>query len=337
MSSQASQSNSLLSPSHDDRDSSSTPQVRCENHPPVSIILCTLGVRASLDRCLESLLAQNCARSEIILVLNAPMDSAFATALARYPLTFLNEPRRGVCVARNRAIPTARGEILAFVDDDVVAHSNWLHELLQGFEDPQVACVTGRVVPTGPIAFTRDRTERFYYGERALSSWSLLPSDPDCYSKALGDPAGFGCNMAFRKDFLDTWVKFPEDLGAGSLVGGADEFYMFLQVLRHGFRLQHTPSAVVTHHFEKDLTDQKVRTRQLYAGSSAFATKLWVEEKGIRMALLKWGWAAAKRRLSRFKARKRLSSEPQELLTSKEKIVAYLRGPLIYWKSRRAK
>jgi cellulose synthase/poly-beta-1,6-N-acetylglucosamine synthase-like glycosyltransferase len=256
--------------------------------------------------------------------------------MAKFPIRLLNEPRRGVCIARNRAIPLSKGKILAFVDDDVVAHSNWLHELLKGFSDPTVGCVTGRVVPEGPVPLPEERIARYYSSERAMSFWSLTASDPNSYARVLGDPAGFGCNMAFRRDFLESCAMFPEDLGAGSPIGG-DEFYMFVQVLRHGYRLQYTPSAVVTHYFEKDIANQKQRTMQLYAGSSAFATKLLIEEKGIRMALLKWGLAAACRRLNRFRARKKFSSEPQELLSSTEKMAAYFRGPWVYWKSRRAK
>lgn len=326
--------NRLSSPSLNGRATPFQLPAMCDNHPPVSIILCTLGTRASLNRCLESLLAQNCACCEIILVLNASMNDAFAMAMAKYSLTLLSEQRPGVCAARNRAIPLAKGEIIAFVDDDIVAHSNWLHELLKGFRDLKVACVTGRIVPEGPIPLTKERIERYYCGERAMSSWSLSASDPASYARAIGDPVGFGCNMAFRKEFLQTHALFPEDLGAGSVIGGGDEFYMFVQVLKQGFRIHHTPDAVVTHYFEEDVARQRVRSRQICEGAAAFATKLIIEEKGIRMGLLRWGITALTRRLGRLKVGKKLSSEPQELLSSTEKIAAYLRGPFIYWKSR---
>lgn len=303
-------------------------------------MVCTRGDRsrwAGLGHCLESLLAQNCAHCEILLVLNRTMDDAFRRAMAKYPVRLLSEPRPGVCAARNHAIPHAKGEILAFVDDDVTAHTNWLHELLEGFKDPLVACVTGRVVPEGPVPYSEEKIARYYAGERALSFWSLDASDPDGYVKALGDPVGFGCNMAFRKKFLETFALFPEDLGAGSLIGGGDEFYMFVQVLKHGFRIHHNASAVVTHYSEDKGANQKHRISQLYAGSSAFALKLFIEERGIRLATIHWVLSGLRRRLHRIRVRKKLSSEPQELLSTTEKIVAYLRGPWIYWKSRQAR
>lgn len=323
----------LTSPLQSTRLPPTQSSTRCESHPLVSIILCTLGTRtASLDRCLVSLTTQECTKREILVVLNARMTDTFRAHMASYPITLLEEPRRGVCAARNRAIPATRGRIVAFVDDDIVAESNWLHELLIGFEDPKIACVTGRVVPEGPITLPRDKTERIYFSERALSSWTLDPSDPDCYAKALGDPAGFGCNMAIRKDFLEAYSMFPEDLGAGTLIGG-DEFYMFVQVLKHGFRVRHNAAAIVTHYFE-EADGQKPRVRRIYVGASAFATKLLVEEKDIRMGLLRWGLAALSRRFDRIRARKRLTAEAQELLSSKGKIAAYLEGLWVYWQSR---
>ena len=307
------------------------------DHPFVSVVVCTRGDRASVTRCLESLFAQACKRFEVLLVLNSEPDETFARDVAAYPLRLLVEPRSGVCVARNFAIPKARGEILAFVDDDVMAHVGWLHELLKGFDDPAVACVTGGVVPEGPVPYTVEAAIRYYTSDRALTRWSLDPSDPDCYKKALGDPVGFGCNMAFRKRFLEHFTFFPEDLGAGSVIGGGDECYMFVQVLKHGFRIHHTPSAAVTHFFETEGTKQKTREAQLYAGSLAFILKLFIEEKSLRLSIVNWLISGLRRRLSSILARKTISSEPQELLSATEKLRAYLRGPSVFWKSRRVR
>jgi glycosyltransferase involved in cell wall biosynthesis len=306
----------------------------CFLHPFISIILCTNGLRSTLLRSVELLVAQDCRRFEIILVLNGPPDEAFPRAVAHLPVRLLNEPCRGVCNARNHAIPQAKGEILAFVDDDVLTDPRWLHELVKGFEDPAVACVTGRVIPAGRLYLASERADRYYSSERALSLWSLDASDPNWYQYILGEPVGFGCNMAFRKNFLQNYSLFPRDLGAGSLIGGGDEFYMFVQVLKRGFRIRHIPSAAVTHLFEADVEKQRVRDAQLFAGSVAFALKLFTEEKTLRWATIKWVLSGFKRRARHILAQKAISSEPQELLSPREKLRAYLRGLRVYWKWR---
>jgi len=306
----------------------------CSLHPPVSIIICTTGLRPTLVRCIELLASQDCQRFEIILVLNGPPDETFASTLAHLPVRVLNEPRRGVCHARNHAVPLAKGEILAFVDDDISIDPNWLHEILTGFEDPAVACVTGRVIPAGSLCLASERVDRYYASERALTLWSLDASDPNWYQYILGEPVGFGCNMAFRKSFLENHALFPGDLGAGSLIGGGDEFYMFVQVLKHGFRIRHVPTAAVTHFFESDAKKQKARDAQLFAGSVAFALKLLTEEKTLRWATLKWLLAGFKRRVRHILAQKAISSEPQELLSPREKLRAYFEGLRVFWKWR---
>jgi glycosyltransferase involved in cell wall biosynthesis len=290
-----------------------------------------------LIRCLKHLTAeaQNCPEYEIIVVLNGPEDPAFAQAVSQFPVKLLTEPRRGVSIARNHAIPHAKGEILVFVDDDVLIEPNWLPEIVRGFVEPQVACVTGRVIPAGPLSLTAERADRYYTSERALTAWSLDTSNPNWYQYILGEPVGFGCNMAFRKTFLQNYSLFPPDLGAGSLIGGGDEFYMYVQVLKHGFRIRHTPTAAVTHYFNHDFEKQKARNAQLYAGSVAFALKLFLEEKTLRLATAKWLLSALKRRVRRVWNQRAIASEPQELLSPGEKLHAYLRGLSVYWKSRR--
>lgn len=303
--------------------------------PFASIVLCTNGLRSTLIRCLEQLASQDYPSYEIIVVLNGPEDAAFAQAVSRFPVRLLNEPRRGVSIARNHAVSKAKGEILVFVDDDVLIGPDWLHEIISGFNDPTVACVTGRVIPAGPVCLAAERAERYYASERALSAWTLDASDPNWYQYILGKPVGFGCNMAFRKAFLENYALFPVDLGAGSLIGGGDEFYMYVQALKHGFRIRHTPTAVATHYFENDISKQKVRDAQLRAGSAAFAIKLFLEEKTLRPATLRWLLSGLRRRALHVWEQRAIASEPQELLSPGEKLRAYVRGLGIYWKSRR--
>jgi glycosyltransferase involved in cell wall biosynthesis len=308
-------------------------------HPFVSIIISTSGLRPMLERCLEGLTdqANQYLNAEIIVVLNGPENPAFARAVSRFPVTLLNEPRRGVSFARNHAVARARGDILVFVDDDVLIAPNWLKEIVKGFEDPAVCCVTGRVIPAGTLSLTAERYARYYSSKRALTPWTLDASDPKWYQYMLGEPVGFGCNMAFRKTFLRNYSLFPPDLGAGSLIGGGDEVYMYVQVLKNGFRIRHVPRAAVTHVFDADTDKQKARATQLYAGCVAFALRMFVEEKTLRLETARWMLSALKRRARRIWQNKTITSEPQELLTPGEKFCAYLCGLGVYWKSRRTR
>ncbi|MBI3896102.1 MAG: glycosyltransferase [Acidobacteria bacterium] len=313
-----------------------TPLYACPDHPYVSIVVCTLGHRPTLERCIDSLLAQGCQHSEILLVLNGNSNQAFSHRFRHYPLRLLQEPRRGVCIARNSAIPKSEGEILVFVDDDIVAHSHWLHELLQGFANPSVACTVGRVLPEGLLYSEGPGGEKAYFNEQALTSRTFGPEKGWYRAILRGTVTGFGCNMAFRKSFLEKYALFPEDLGAGSLIGAADENYMFFQVLQHSFCIHYASSAVVTHFFEGDESQQKNRLQEFRAATFAFHLKLLIEEKEYRWETL-LNMFAGGRRFLHASIKQGVSLETLELLSPRERLYSYLRGMRIFWRAHRQK
>jgi len=59
----------------------------------------------------------------------------------------LNDNSPGASSARNMGAKRANGEILAFLDDDVLLHQTWARELIKTFEDENVAGVTGCTIP----------------------------------------------------------------------------------------------------------------------------------------------------------------------------------------------
>jgi glycosyltransferase involved in cell wall biosynthesis len=302
----------------------------CRNHPLISIVICTQGLRPTLARCLASLESQNCDNKEIIVVLNGARDETFMGEMARYPVRLLFEPRRGVCVARNTAIAHVRGELVAFLDDDVEAHPGWLHEIVKGFGNERIACVTGHVVPRGPTYLDRERFERLYSSPRAMSAWTLDTSDRRWVSRVRGERIGSGCNMAFRRSFLIDQTRFPEDLGAGSPIGCEDENFMFLQVVKRGFGLHHSPLAIVDHYFDGDLNGRRRRAAQLYTGGVAFTLNLLCEARGIRFRLLK-AHAGSLTRIFRRAATRALSADkPEELLSYSEKFRALMKGVWLF-------
>ncbi len=114
---------------------------------------------------------------ELVVVDNDQTDSARQTvadlaAEAPFYIIYVHEPDPGVANARNAALEQARGEFIAFLDDDEEAPEGWLAALLdvQGRYDADV--VFGPVRGRAPASVTahRDYLERFFSREGPAQS-----------------------------------------------------------------------------------------------------------------------------------------------------------------------
>ncbi len=102
----------------------------------IDVCICTFQ-RASLDRCLRSVLDQNLPsdlKMRVIVADNAPKDSvsekvAAISANSEIDVVYIHAPSRNISIARNACLSGARGDYIAFIDDDEFAPSNWLARL----------------------------------------------------------------------------------------------------------------------------------------------------------------------------------------------------------------
>jgi len=114
----------------------------------VSIIIPVLNRADELRRCLKSLLLLNYPEEklQIIVVDDGSSDDSPMVARELGALVVSSGGiRRGPAAARNVGAAMAGGEILAFIDSDCTASSDWLAELLPSFVDPKIVAVGGLV------------------------------------------------------------------------------------------------------------------------------------------------------------------------------------------------
>src|SRR5262249_46123062 len=154
---------------------------------------------------------------------------------------------QGKSFALNAGIAAARGNVLAFVDDDVLVDSNWVVQLAAPFIISDCAGVGGRVLPV----WNSPQPEWLQ-----LSGPYKLCSVLAMFD--LGDEDGIltkpplGTNMAFRREVFQQYGGFRTDLGPtiGSEIRGEDsEFYR--RLVAGGEFLVYRPEAVVYHPVEK--------------------------------------------------------------------------------------
>ena len=108
--------------------------------PDLTLLVCTHNRTRLLERSLRNLTEQRVGPSvrwEVLVVDNGSPDGtrdvvANVGSEGRLPgLRYVFEPRLGVSHARRRGILVARGELIAFVDDDCLPEPNWIEEVLR--------------------------------------------------------------------------------------------------------------------------------------------------------------------------------------------------------------
>ncbi|MGH8639481.1 MAG: glycosyltransferase family A protein, partial [Burkholderiales bacterium] len=129
------------------------------SHPPsaaaplVSVVLCTFNRSQLLGGAVEALLRQDpeTPAYEVIVVDNNSTDATRDVIEGFLPggrVRYQFESRQGLSVARNRGIEIARGDIIAFTDDDVRVRPAWVRSIVQAFAEHQdVDMIGGKVQP----------------------------------------------------------------------------------------------------------------------------------------------------------------------------------------------
>ncbi len=114
----------------------------------VSVVVPTYNRRARLERLLKALNDEYAAGPgfEVIVIVDGATDGTegmLAALRPRYPLRVLPQPNRGPAAARNRGVAAAAGEVLVFLDDDVVPTASLIRRHLAVHEHDPAAVVTG--------------------------------------------------------------------------------------------------------------------------------------------------------------------------------------------------
>jgi len=129
---------------------------------PVQAVVPTHGRTRQLDRCLASIVATAPATPVLVVDDGSPDPEAVRRVADRHGAAVVRHAeRRGPAAARNTGLRHTRGELIAFVDSDVVVEPSTLARLAAHFADPRLGAAAPRVLapqaPTGVLAAYEDR------------------------------------------------------------------------------------------------------------------------------------------------------------------------------------
>ncbi|MFJ3495926.1 glycosyltransferase [Streptomyces sp. NPDC086091] len=261
--------------------------------PSTTVVVATRERADRLATALDSLLAQDHPDAEIVVVDNAPVtDATRDLVVHKYGdrVRYLTEPVPGLAVAHNTGLAAARGDVVAFTDDDVVADPRWLTELTAPFSaDPGLGCATGLILPARLRTPAQVLLESHGGFAKGFTPRTYDPYDPPADEPLFPFTAGrfgSGANMAYRTRVLRAVGGFDPATGAGTPARGGDDLYGFVRVLTAGHRLRYTPHALVWHHHRETWRDLETQAYGYGAGLTAYLTAILVNRPGLLPAFL---------------------------------------------------
>ncbi|MEO0425620.1 MAG: glycosyltransferase [Pseudomonadota bacterium] len=205
----------------------------------VSIIMPVHNAQATLDDSIRSVLAQDYAEWELLIVDDGSTDDSIAIALeaARHDqrICVLSQENGGPSTARNLGLRHANGEIIAFLDaDDLWQHDKLAtHISLFNFR-PEIDMSFARIQPIDGNGKPCARRSRMPRGPLALEA--LLASNPACTSS----------NLVARKRLMDRIGGFDERLHH------AEDQELMVRALMRGARIEAINCTLVRYRVSTD-------------------------------------------------------------------------------------
>ncbi len=270
-------------------------------HPyKATIAICTYNRAKLLQLCIESLTHLQFPQSdfEVLVIDNNSTDhtaDVCKQVSALYPylnFRYVLETQQGVGFTRTRGAQEARGEIVAYIDDDCLAEKNWL-QLIVAFYDahPEAMSTGGKIIPKYlvPVA---DWFGKYF--------WGLVGhyDQGDKVFQMQGVRYPSGANMHFRKAAFEKYGYFDGNLGrSGKSLMAGEEKAMYLKLINHHEKVYYLPDVVVHHHVEGNKFDKAYVRRHSYGigGSERLmnAGNSWKLLKKFVEYTAKFGYAIA--------------------------------------------
>ena len=231
----------------------------------LSIVICSYTTRrwADLCRVVDSVLDQDGPTIEIIVVIDH-CDDLYLLACHRYRAmkrvtVCWNTFDPGLSGARNSGVAAARGDVIAFIDDDAEAEPGWVRALMSHFTRDEVACVGGYAIPVWPEGRPVWMPEEF--------DWVVGCSYVGQPTEVAPVRNPLGCNMSLRRNVFGTVGEFKSELGrVGTTPVGGEETELCIRIRTHepSKQVLFDPEIRVRHHISPDRATLRYFTHRCY-------------------------------------------------------------------------
>ena len=254
----------------------------------LSIIISTYNNAASLVRTLDSVAKQDADKAiwECVVVNNNCTDDTveritkFAQENPDINIRLIEESQQGLSYARNRGIAEAKGQFVAFIDDDETVNEGFVSAYLDLFHNHGAFAGAGAL----KVCYDSARPKWMsYYTEKMIANPLDLGKEIVTITSTVTPTGG---NMAFNRELFNLYGGFDTDLGRkGEELSGGEENDMFKRLRDLGERVFYTPHAIAYHHIaDRKLTPEYFDNLAYGVGVSK---RTRAEKFGYELALYK--------------------------------------------------
>lgn len=205
--------------------------------PRVSIVVPVYNGEKTLSSCLDSLLNQNYPKEqlEIIGVDNNSKDGS-KDIIEKYPVKYFVEEKKGAAHAMNRGIQASLGSLIAFIDQDCVADTNWIKNMVNAFTSDDIGGCGGKILVYNPTKLV----------ERYTQHNDIFSNKRSIQGKRTFFPFIVGCNAMYRRDIFQKAGLFDPSM----FLEDAD---MSWRLFLMGYQIKYVPNALVYHKVRSNL------------------------------------------------------------------------------------
>ena len=209
--------------------------------PLVSVVIACPGRSWMLDECIAALAKQTYRKFEVVVLPDSAEGcETLASAENGFTVKVLPTGKVRPAEKRNLGIRAARGEIVAFIDDDAYPEGRWLEHAVKYFSEPTIGALGGPGVTPPGDGFLARCGGRVYENVFVSGNYryryvgGMVRRDVDDYPS---------CNLFVRKSVLDGFGGYRTDFWPGE-----DTLLCEDIVFKAKKRIVYDPWTLVYHH-----------------------------------------------------------------------------------------
>jgi len=206
-----------------------------QDYPFVTLIVPAFNEGMGLEASLESLIAMDYPRYEIVVVDDGSSDDTYAQAIrlagvyGGHRIRVITQPNGGKASALNNGIANARGELILCMDGDSRLEPQTLKQAVKHFNDPSVGAVAGNVKVVNRLN-TLTKLQALEY----IAGLSLVRTAHAFFRRVTVIPGPMG---VFRKQVLEEVGGYYQDTYA-------EDCELTLRILFAGWKIKYESRAV---------------------------------------------------------------------------------------------